>query len=39
VVKPTSKGTITNTASVTLASPTDLNTANNTATATTTVQP
>ncbi len=39
VVKPTSKGTITNTASVTLTSPTDPNTANNTATATTTVTP
>ena len=39
VVKPTSKGTITNTASVTLVSPTDPNTANNTATAKTTVQP
>jgi len=39
VVKPTSKGTITNTASVTAASPPDPNTANNTATATTTVQP
>jgi uncharacterized repeat protein (TIGR01451 family) len=37
--KPTSKGTITNTASVTLTSPTDPNSANNTATATTTVQP
>jgi uncharacterized repeat protein (TIGR01451 family) len=39
MVKPTSKGTITNTASVTLTSPTDPNTANNTATATTTVTP
>jgi len=39
VVKPTSKGTITNTATATLTSPTDPNTANNTATATTTVQP
>ena len=39
VVKPTSKGTITNTASVTLTSPTDPSTANNTATAKTTVQP
>src|SRR5947209_2338258 len=39
VVKPTSKGTITNTASVTAASPPDPNTANNTATVTTTVQP
>jgi uncharacterized repeat protein (TIGR01451 family) len=39
LVKPTSKGTITNTASVTLTSPTDPNTANNTATATTTVTP
>ena len=39
MVKPTSKGTITNTASVTATSPTDPNTANNTATATTTVLP
>jgi len=39
VVKPTSKGTITNTATATLTSPTDPNTTNNTATATTTVQP
>ena len=39
MVKPTSKGTITNTASVTLTSPADPNTSNNTATATTTVQP
>jgi len=39
VVKPTSKGTITNTAFVTLTSPTDPNTANNSATATTTVTP
>jgi uncharacterized repeat protein (TIGR01451 family) len=39
VVKPTSKGTITNTASVTATSPTDPNTTNNTATATTTVLP
>ena len=39
VVKPTSKGTITNSASVTAVSPPDPNTANNTATATTTVQP
>jgi uncharacterized repeat protein (TIGR01451 family) len=39
LVKPTSKGTITNTAFVTLTSPTDPNTANNSATATTTVTP
>jgi len=39
IVKPTSKGTITNMASATLTSPTDPNTTNNTATATTTVQP
>ncbi len=39
VVKPTSKGTITNTASVAAASPPDPNTQNNTATASTTVQP
>jgi hypothetical protein len=39
MVKPTSKGTITNTASVSAASPPDPNTANNTATTTTTVQP
>ena len=38
-VKPTSKGTITNTASVSLTFPSDPNSANNTATATTTVQP
>jgi uncharacterized repeat protein (TIGR01451 family) len=38
-VKPTSKGTITNTASVTATSPSDPNTANNRATATTTVRP
>jgi uncharacterized repeat protein (TIGR01451 family) len=39
VVKPTQKGTITNTVTVSAASPTDPNTANNTATATTTVKP
>jgi len=39
VVKPTSKGTITNTATVTLTSPTDPDLTNNTATAKTTVQP
>jgi uncharacterized repeat protein (TIGR01451 family) len=39
VVKPTKKGQITNTASVSAASPPDPNTANNTASATTTVQP
>jgi uncharacterized repeat protein (TIGR01451 family) len=38
-VKPTRKGTITNTASVSASSPPDPNTANNTATATTTVVP
>ena len=38
-VKPTSKGQITNTVSVSSASPPDPNTANNKATATTTVQP
>ena len=38
-VKPTSKGTITNTASVTATSPTDPNTTNNKATATTSVIP
>ena len=38
-VKPTRKGTITNTASVSAASPPDPNTANNAATATTTVLP
>jgi uncharacterized repeat protein (TIGR01451 family) len=39
VVKPTQKGTITNTASATATQPSDPNTANNTATATTTVLP
>jgi uncharacterized repeat protein (TIGR01451 family) len=39
VVKPTKKGTITNTASATATQPSDPNTANNTATATTTVLP
>jgi uncharacterized repeat protein (TIGR01451 family) len=39
VVKPTKKGTITNTASATATQPSDPNTANNTATATTTVVP
>jgi len=38
IVKPNKKGQITNTASVSAASPPDPNTANNTATATTTVQ-
>jgi uncharacterized repeat protein (TIGR01451 family) len=38
-VKPTQKGTITNTVSVSAASPPDSNTANNTATATTVVRP
>jgi uncharacterized repeat protein (TIGR01451 family) len=39
VVKPTQKGTITNTVTVSAASPTDPDTTNNTATATTTVKP
>jgi uncharacterized repeat protein (TIGR01451 family) len=39
VVKPTQKGTITNTVSVSAASPADPNTANNTATQTTVVRP
>jgi endoglycosylceramidase len=39
LVKPTEKGTITNTASVSLTSPTDPKPTNNTATATTTVEP
>jgi hypothetical protein len=39
VVKPSSKGTITNTATVRATSPPDPNTANNTATAQTTVLP
>ena len=39
VVKPTSKGTVTNKASVSATSPLDPNTANNSATATTTVTP
>jgi len=39
MVKPTQKGTITNTVSVSATSPPDPNTANNTATATTVVRP
>jgi len=39
VVKPNQKGTITNTASATASAPVDPNTANNTASASTTVQP
>jgi uncharacterized repeat protein (TIGR01451 family) len=39
LVKPTEKGTITNTASVSLTSPTDPKPTNNTATVTTTVEP
>jgi uncharacterized repeat protein (TIGR01451 family) len=39
LVKPTVKGTVTNTANVTLTSPTDPKPANNTASATTTVEP
>jgi uncharacterized repeat protein (TIGR01451 family) len=39
LVRPTKKGTVTNTASVTALEPPDPNTANNTATATTTVKP
>ncbi len=39
VVKPTQKGTMTNTASVRASSPTDRTSANNTATAVTTVLP
>jgi uncharacterized repeat protein (TIGR01451 family) len=39
LVKPTEKGTITNTASVSATSPADPKSANNTATATTTVEP